>query len=257
MEASALNSKVIQEDGAYSCFNIWGQGAEQIKTGGAAAGQSQTTGGLAAKDSMMAGGNHIKDSSVAMGDGLKADFKTATNTMTSGIDGIFKTGSAFLATTFNGLFTGIGMGGGSTYVGNLGATGAFGGTSISGGGGWVGTRSTGGTNNASLGQVSWGGTAASQAASSGYSSGGNFGSVKWFADGGVINKPQIVGVGEAGPEAIIPIGELPNMVQKMMGNTGGSDGHTHAIYMDGKKVADAVGPAIVKRMQQGAGLKVR
>jgi TP901 family phage tail tape measure protein len=34
---------------------------------------------------------------------------------------------------------------------------------------------------------------------------------RWMADGGIVTSPQIVGVGEAGPEAIIPLSALGNM----------------------------------------------
>jgi hypothetical protein len=34
---------------------------------------------------------------------------------------------------------------------------------------------------------------------------------RWMADGGIVTSPQIVGVGEAGPEAIIPLSAIGNM----------------------------------------------
>ena len=42
--------------------------------------------------------------------------------------------------------------------------------------------------------------------------------LKWYAEGGVFNKPSIIGVGEAGPEAVIPLKELKTML--------GSDNYT-------------------------------
>ncbi|WP_434565161.1 phage tail tape measure protein [Thermoanaerobacterium thermosaccharolyticum] len=37
-------------------------------------------------------------------------------------------------------------------------------------------------------------------------------SVNWYAEGGIFNSPSIIGVGEAGPEAVIPISELKNII---------------------------------------------
>ncbi|WP_026486807.1 phage tail tape measure protein [Caldanaerobius polysaccharolyticus] len=37
--------------------------------------------------------------------------------------------------------------------------------------------------------------------------------VNWYATGGIFNKPSIIGVGEAGPEAVIPIRELKNILR--------------------------------------------
>jgi TP901 family phage tail tape measure protein len=101
------------------------------------------------------------------------------------------------------------------------------------------------------------GAQASAAAQAGTASGIAGHSVRWFADGGIISKPSIVGVGEAGTEAIVPIDKLPGMIQNIMGGAPSGGAHTHAIYMDGKKVADAVGAAMVSRTRQSAGLKVR
>ena len=42
--------------------------------------------------------------------------------------------------------------------------------------------------------------------------------LKWNAEGGIFNKPSIIGVGEAGPEAVIPLKELKTML--------GSDNYT-------------------------------
>jgi TP901 family phage tail tape measure protein len=113
------------------------------------------------------------------------------------------------------------------------------------------------TGGAGISNGSGWGAQASAAAQAGTASGLSGYSMRWFADGGIITRPSIVGVGEAGTEAIVPIGKLPEMMAQAMGGAGSGGGHSHAIYIDGKKIADAVGPAMVRRMQQGAGLKVR
>ena len=43
--------------------------------------------------------------------------------------------------------------------------------------------------------------------------------LKWYAKGGVFNSPSIIGVGEAGPEAVIPLDELKTMLNKAGGTT--------------------------------------
>lgn len=53
------------------------------------------------------------------------------------------------------------------------------------------------------------------------------GVIPHFASGGIVTQPTLAMVGERGPEAIVPL-------------NGGGFGHSHDIYMDGRKVADAV-----------------
>lgn len=43
--------------------------------------------------------------------------------------------------------------------------------------------------------------------------------LKWYAKGGVFNSPSIIGVGEAGPEAVIPLDELKTMLNNAGGTT--------------------------------------
>lgn len=43
--------------------------------------------------------------------------------------------------------------------------------------------------------------------------------LKWYAKGGVFNSPSIIGVGEAGPEAVIPLDELKTMLNNAGGAT--------------------------------------
>lgn len=44
-------------------------------------------------------------------------------------------------------------------------------------------------------------------------------SVDWYAKGGIFNSPTIAGIGEAGPEAVLPLSKLWQQMEKM--NTGG------------------------------------
>ena len=38
--------------------------------------------------------------------------------------------------------------------------------------------------------------------------------IDWYAKGGIFNKPKVIGVGEAGPEAVVPIDKLQSMISE-------------------------------------------
>ena len=38
--------------------------------------------------------------------------------------------------------------------------------------------------------------------------------IDWYAKGGIFNKPKVIGVGEAGPEAVVPIDKLQTMISE-------------------------------------------
>lgn len=46
--------------------------------------------------------------------------------------------------------------------------------------------------------------------------------VNWYASGGIFNKPSVIGVGEAGTEAVIPIDKLDDIMAKAIGKLEGS-----------------------------------
>ena len=51
--------------------------------------------------------------------------------------------------------------------------------------------------------------------------------VEWYAKGGIINKPSVIGVGEAGAEAVMPLAKLPElMAEALQMVRGGSGGGT-------------------------------
>ena len=72
--------------------------------------------------------------------------------------------------------------------------------------------------------------------------------VNWFAEGGIVTKPMIGGIGEAGPEAIIPLSQAGDMLG------GNSNSETNKllkelisevrkggdVYLDGSKVGYAL-----------------
>ena len=256
IEASALNAKVSLEDGAYSCFNSYGEMALTWEQEIAKSIEEDKAGSVIARDNIIAGGQHVKENSLTS----SLDFKNNVDTAGTDFKNNIASGAASWGSALGSGLTSLSQiasyvtggtstmyGGGYTSAGN-GITqtpwgaGSFGGTSIGGGGSWVGTG------------ASYSGAGAMAVSGQGFTSSNG---VRWFADGGIITKPSIVGVGEAGTEAIVPIGKLPEMLANITGGGSSGGAHSHAIYIDGKKVADAVGPAMVKRMQQGAGLKVR
>ena len=258
MEASARNAQVSLEDGAYTCFNSYGEMALTWEQEIAKSIEEDKAGSVVVRDNIMAGGQHVKENSLTSSLDFKNNIDTAgtdfKNNVSSGAAswgsalGSGLTSLAQIANYVTGspaAAYGGGVVSGQSYPQTPWGPGSFGGTSIGGGGSWVGTGAS---------YSGWGAQASASAMSGGSST---WGSVKWFADGGIITKPSIVGVGEAGTEAIVPIGKLPEMLANIMGGASSGGAHSHAIYIDGKKVADAVGPAMVKRMQQGAGLKVR
>lgn len=63
------------------------------------------------------------------------------------------------------------------------------------------------------------------------SAGGKANPLNWFASGGIVTGPQLVGVGEAGPEAIVPLGSGPQAtrdrrrVMAQAGLAGGGGGN--------------------------------
>lgn len=55
--------------------------------------------------------------------------------------------------------------------------------------------------------------------------------IDWYAQGGIFNSPSVIGVGEAGPEAVLPIEKLQEMLYSMADNIVG--GMAQAMAMQG------------------------
>lgn len=49
-------------------------------------------------------------------------------------------------------------------------------------------------------------------------------SVDWYAKGGIFNRPSIIGVGEAGTEAVLPINRLDELMARAIEKVGGKAG---------------------------------
>ena len=70
-------------------------------------------------------------------------------------------------------------------------------------------------------------------------------SLKWMAKGGIVNSPSIVGVGEAGPEAIIPLGQL----RGMLGNSGNGAVITNNITISGAEKPEEYAARLVRQLK--------
>jgi tape measure domain-containing protein len=68
----------------------------------------------------------------------------------------------------------------------------------------------------------------------------------WYGEGGVFTKPTIIGVGERGPEAVVPLGHgMPNAreIGEAVADALAARG-LGAIYLDGRKVSRAIAPSV-------------
>ena len=64
--------------------------------------------------------------------------------------------------------------------------------------------------------------------------------IDWYAQGGIFNSPSVIGVGEAGPEAVLPIDALNGMLTNMADSI--VNGVTVALQMQGAGVGDVTIP---------------
>ena len=73
--------------------------------------------------------------------------------------------------------------------------------------------------------------------------------IKWYAEGGVFNQPTIAGIGEAGPEAVMPLSKLKDytaidydrLAGAIVSALSGAD-HTTVVSIDGREVARTTAP---------------
>lgn len=77
--------------------------------------------------------------------------------------------------------------------------------------------------------------------------------VKWYATGGIFDSPTIAGIGEAGPEAVVPLDTLWNKLDNIAEASGG-DIITINVYaspgMDVKELASAIEQRLVAQQKQ-------
>ncbi len=80
-------------------------------------------------------------------------------------------------------------------------------------------------------------------------------SVSWYKTGGIFDEPTIAGIGEAGPEAVVPLDQLWNKLDNIArAAAGGGDGVTINVYaapgMDINQLAAAVEERLVRLEKQ-------
>ncbi len=83
--------------------------------------------------------------------------------------------------------------------------------------------------------------------------------VDWYAQGGIFNSPSIIGVGEAGKEAVLPIDKIDSIIAAALDKAGGGQmvQVTAPIYLDGKEIAVVVSKhqhAQIKAANRGVGV---
>ncbi len=79
-------------------------------------------------------------------------------------------------------------------------------------------------------------------------------SVSWYKTGGIFDSPTIAGIGEAGPEAVVPLDQLWKKLDNIAAAAASSDSPTIVINaspgMDINQIATAVEQVLVRREQQ-------
>ena len=81
--------------------------------------------------------------------------------------------------------------------------------------------------------------------------------IEWYKNGGIFaSGPQVIGVGEAGPEAVVPLDTLWNKLDNIAAAAGSGDSPTIVINaapgMDVNQIATAVEQVLVRREKQRA-----
>lgn len=78
--------------------------------------------------------------------------------------------------------------------------------------------------------------------------------VQWYAKGGIVglNGPQMIGVGEAGPEAVIPLDRLSSAGG---GGGGGASQQPTLIQLDGRTIVRAFLPYIVEELRRSGAIR--
>lgn len=79
-------------------------------------------------------------------------------------------------------------------------------------------------------------------------------SVSWYKTGGIFDEPTIAGIGEAGPEAVVPLDQLWKKLDAIAAAAGGGEGVTINVYaapgMDINQLAAAVEERLVRLEKQ-------
>lgn len=73
-------------------------------------------------------------------------------------------------------------------------------------------------------------------------------SVNWYKKGGIFDSPSIIGVGEAGPEAVLPISKLEGILKKTFKPQTVLNGTVFKIYAAEGQSAEAIGDTVLNKI---------
>jgi hypothetical protein len=201
-------------------------------------------GGMSIGGSVNVGGGEWQPAISSMGLGSLSPAAMALLQSTAISQRVALGGTKTSAGTISGLSK---MVPGTSALAGWGSGNSIGGSYGSAYGGWY-TGGAGIANN-----TGWGAQASGYA--SNYSS-GSIGSFSWgkFAEGGIVTKPTLALIGEAGErEAVVPLSKAAEMG---FGGAGNMVGHSHPIVLDGRVLGQAAGKYVVNEARK-SGMKVR
>lgn len=71
-------------------------------------------------------------------------------------------------------------------------------------------------------------------------------SVDWYKTGGIFDSPSLIGVGEAGPEAVVPLDKLWSKLDRIADNTGGIVININGANASPREIAEEVKRALIQ-----------
>ena len=74
-------------------------------------------------------------------------------------------------------------------------------------------------------------------------------SVDWYNTGGIFDSPSVIGVGEAGPEAVVPLDKLWDKLDKLQGETNIVI-NVNGANADPREIADEVRRVLIREVNQ-------
>ena len=83
------------------------------------------------------------------------------------------------------------------------------------------------------------------------------GGVNWYAEGGIFNSPSIIGVGEAGTEAVLPINKLEGILAGALARVGNTDGGNYSLNVYTQNLSDEQQTKLFQRFDRWAGRLTR
>ena len=74
-------------------------------------------------------------------------------------------------------------------------------------------------------------------------------SIDWYKTGGIFDSPSVIGVGEAGPEAVVPLDKLWDKLDKLQGETNIVI-NVNGANADPREIADEVRRVLIREVNQ-------